>query len=135
MSTTSTTSSPFIPSEPNPVTVSTVLELSTCGGAPVFNAEQLAAICVEARNNNSEEAEAEEEEVMCALREGRRADLKRIAQENPRGLVCRECREQAWPFLLGVTPHTDSALSKRTNQPHASPHARTHNTHSSLNNL
>lgn len=106
--------------DPTPVTPASVAELSTSGTDPIFSTEQLAVIC--GGRTESEENEgatttataAAKEEALCALREKRRDDIRRLAASGPHGLVCRECREKAWPFLLGVTPLEDEALSKRT---------------------
>ena len=105
--------------DPTPVTPASVAELSTSGTAPIFSAEQMAVICggrTESEENEgaTATAAAAKEEVLCALREKRRDDIRRLAASGPHGLVCRECREKAWPFLLGVTPLEDEALSKRT---------------------
>lgn len=71
----------------------------------------MAQIYGRSEENAEETAAAAKAEVLCALREKRRDDIRRIAASGSHGLVCRECREKAWPFLLGVT--STEPLSKR----------------------
>lgn len=96
--------------DPSPITIARVAELSTHGQTPIFSEEQIAKICVEKANVDDNDEEVNE--VLSALREGRRADLKRLAASGPHGLICRKYREKAWPLILGITPPGDKELSK-----------------------
>ena len=74
------------PTEPVPITLTTVAKYSTCGNMPIFTKEQMERVCPDGRH--------EAEEVTRALKEGRKEDLEHLAATLPEGFSCRSCRKR-----------------------------------------